>query len=120
AEAANDPLKLAAALRRSTTPLPAFWVSAGSQTPADVAGSLAFVAALQGVEQVTLYRDPNAGHSFYEWNASVPHVLAWMWAELAPPELRVQFPIAGPVRNGVLVPRLIVRPDQQAPLRFAV
>jgi enterochelin esterase-like enzyme len=112
AEAANDPLLLAAALRRSASPLPAFWVSAGTRTAADLRAAEAFVAALHGVEQVSFFRDPNAGHTFYEWDASIPHVLSWMWADLAPPELRVQFPIAGPIQNEELVPRLIVSPIQ--------
>lgn len=113
AEAANDPLRLATALSRTASPLPAFWVSAGTQTSVDSSGARAFVAALRGVEQVPLYLDHNAGHSFYEWNASIPHVLAWMWTQLAPPELRVQFPIAGPPDNTVLVPKLVTVPSPQ-------
>jgi poly(3-hydroxybutyrate) depolymerase len=113
AEAANDPLRLAAALKRSAGPLPAFWVSAGTQTSVDSSGARAFVAALRGVEQVPLYLDHSAGHSFYEWNASIPHVLAWMWAQLAPPQLRVRFPLLGPVGNTVLVPNLVTVPSPQ-------
>lgn len=131
AEAANDPLLLAGKLPRSASPLPAFWISAGTQNAGDFRAAQAFVAALHGVEQVSFYRDASAGHSFYEWNASIPHVLAWMWSQLAPPELRVQFPIAGPIRNEVLVPRLIVvaptasagappTPTPSAGLRLAV
>lgn len=99
AEAANNPLLLGGALSPTTQPLPAFWVSAGSGDRADIAAARAFTTALHGVEQVTLFREPGAGHNFYAWRPAIPRMLAWMWTQLAPPSLRVQFPIAGPVRS---------------------
>ena len=103
AEAANDPLRLAAALPRGASPLPAFWISAGTGVAVDIQGARAFTAALHGVESVPLYQEPGAGHNFYAWSASVPRLLSWMWSELAPPQLRVRFPVAGAVRNGTLI-----------------
>lgn len=102
AEAANDPLLLAAALHRDVRPLPSFWISAGTGDKADIAAAHAFGAALHGVEQTTLYREPGARHNFYAWRPAVPRMLQWMWTQLAPPSLRVQFPITGPVHNSTI------------------
>ncbi|MGH8861517.1 MAG: alpha/beta hydrolase, partial [Jatrophihabitantaceae bacterium] len=102
AEKANNPLLLAAALGRDASPLPAFWVSVGTDNAADVAGADAFTAALHGVEQVTLYREPGGAHNFYAWQTALPHLLGWMWTQLAAPALRVRFPISGPVRDVTL------------------
>jgi hypothetical protein len=103
AENANNPLRLAAALPLGASPLPAFWISAGTGVAVDIKGAEAFTKALHGVEQVPLYREPGAGHNFYAWSASVPHLLTWMWSQLASPDLRTAFPIAGNVRNGTLI-----------------
>ena len=100
--AANDPLLRASRLGSDAAPLPAFWVSAGTGNRADIAAALAFTHALHGVEQVTLNREPGAGHNFFAWQPALPHLLAWLWQQLAPPALRVRFPIAGPVQNGVI------------------
>lgn len=102
AEAANDPIRLAAALPAGASPLPAFWMSAGSGDAADLAGARAFAAALHGVERVPLFREPNAGHNFYAWAPALPHLFPWLWAELAPPSVRVRFPIAGGVQHELL------------------
>ncbi len=99
AESANNPLGLAAALTRDARPLPAFWISAGTGVAADINGALAFTRALHGVEQVPLYRERDAGHNFYAWQPALPQLLSWMWQQLAPPDLRVQFPIAGGVQT---------------------
>jgi hypothetical protein len=104
AEAANDPLATAEALPAGTRPLPALWVAAGTRDKADYYGALAFVHALHGVEQVSLYREPGGGHNYYAWLPATPHLLAWMWQQLAPPSLRVAFPIAGPVHSGTIAP----------------
>lgn len=95
AEAANDPLRIAQRLRLGAHPLPAFWLAAGTADHADLAAALALEAALRGVEQVTVYREPGAAHNFYAWRPAVPLMLAWMWQQLAPPDLRVDFPVAG-------------------------
>jgi enterochelin esterase-like enzyme len=102
AEAANDPISLAGALPLGASPLPAFWLSAGTGNAADIAGARAFAAALRGIERVPLFLEPNAGHNFYAWAPALPHLLPWMWAQLAPPALRVKFPIAGGVQQEIL------------------
>ncbi len=99
AEAANDPLLEAATAGRNGGPLPAFWMSAGASDAGDLAGVRAFTAALHGVEAVPVYQVPGAGHNFYAWEPALPYFLQWAWTQLAPPDLRVQFPLAGPVRN---------------------
>ena len=103
ASAANDPLLLAQQLSVGTSPLPSLWVSAGSGAARDAKGAQEFIAALHGVESVAFVSEPGAGHNFYAWRAAVPRMLAWMWTQLADPQLRVQFPIAGPVSNSVVV-----------------
>jgi S-formylglutathione hydrolase FrmB len=117
AEAANDPITLARGLTSDTKPLPAFWVSAGTGVAADIAGADAFVASLHGVEQVDLVREPGAGHNFYAWRPALPRVLAWMWTQLAPPYLRVQFPIAGGVHGSVVPARPAPGVSRQADRR---
>ncbi len=113
AEAANDPLLEAGRLTANARPLPSWWVSAGTGDAADMAAARAFGRALHGVETMTLYREPGASHNFYAWIAAMPHLLAWMWPHLAPPSLRVQFPIAGKVQNAS------IRLAQPAPSRCA-
>ena len=103
AEQANDPLLAARRLGSEVTALPAFWIAAGSGDAADLGAARAFAAALHGVEQVTLYRQPAAGHNFYAWSAALPRALQWLWSQLAPPQLRVAFPIAGPVTAATIV-----------------
>ena len=102
AEQANDPLLAARRLGRDVAALPSFWISAGTGNRADIAAARAFTSALHGVEEVTLHQQPGAGHNFYAWAAATPPMLQWMWTQLAPPELRVQFPITGPVTRSVL------------------
>jgi enterochelin esterase-like enzyme len=99
AEAQNDPLAIAQHLSAGTDPLPSLWLSAGTGNARDDKGAKAFVAALHGVEAATLVDEPGAGHNYYAWRPVVPRMLAWMWTQLAPPELRVQFPVAGRVTN---------------------
>jgi enterochelin esterase-like enzyme len=102
AEAANDPIMLARALNRDTAPLPAFWVAVGSGVASDVAGAQAFATSLHGVEQVTYLDESGAGHNFYAWRPMMPRLLAWMWPQLATPDLRVAFPVSGPVEHDQL------------------
>jgi len=105
AEAANDPILAALALTRSVSPLPAFWISVGTEDPADVAAAQAFADALAGVQQVELVRQVGASHNFYAFRPAVAQAIAWMWRQLAPPDQRVQFPIAAPARDDVLLPQ---------------
>ncbi len=98
AEDANDPLLLARALTTASRPLPSFWLSAGLNDPADIAGAQAFAAALHGIERVTIFRDPGS-HDFYSFGPAFARVLPWAWSQIAPPALRVGFPIAGGVTS---------------------
>lgn len=114
-EAANDPLLTASRLTSGVHPLPAFWLSAGTGDARDWAAAQAFVRVLHGLEQVTLYREPGAGHNFYAWAPALPHLLSWMWTQAAPPDLRMQFPIAGAVRTGVI---MAPGANRHGPLRY--
>jgi hypothetical protein len=51
-----------------------------------------FTAALNRIEQVPFFK-LNAGDTANEWSAALPNALAWMWQQLAPPDLRVLFPV---------------------------
>ena len=98
AEDANDPLLLARSLTAASKPLPSFWLAAGMNDSADIAGAQAFAAALHGIERVTLFRDPGS-HDFYAFGPAFARVLPWAWTQIAPPSLRVRFPIAGGVTS---------------------
>ena len=102
AEAGNDPIREAASLDAGAGPLPSFWLSTGTGDKGDVAAVKAFTAALHGIETTALYRVPGAGHNFYAWAPAIPYLLQWMWSQLAPPQMRVQFPIAGSVRTSTI------------------
>lgn len=108
AEAANDPLLRARELHSGSAPLPSFWLSAGTGNRADIAGAIAFARALHGVERVTLDQEPGGGHNFYAFAPAFLRVLTWAWTQIAPPDLRVRFPIAGGVTTRVVtvVPRI--------------
>lgn len=101
---ANSPLSLAQRLRVGASPMPALWLSAGTANPSDQAEAQAFLSAVRVLEQVTYVSEPGAGHNFYAWAATLPSVLAWMWAQLAPPDLKVDFPILGPATTVVITP----------------
>ena len=111
AEAANDPLLLATRLGSDSHPLPAIWMSVGTGNRQDYAGARAFTHAMHGVEQISVFREPHAVHNVYAWEPALPHLLAWMWQQLADPALRVQFPIAGPPSQGTITPLPSVRPS---------
>ncbi|HEY0937557.1 MAG TPA: alpha/beta hydrolase-fold protein [Trebonia sp.] len=91
-EAANSPLYLAARLQPGGGPFPAFWVAAGSHDKADYPPSKAFAAALNRVQQVPFVK-LNAGDTANAWSAALPSALSWLWQQLAPPDLRVLFPV---------------------------
>ena len=91
-EAANSPLYLAERLTTDGSPLPAFWVAAGTNDKADYQPATVFTAALNRIEQVPFYK-LNAGDTANEWSAALPNALAWTWQQLAPPDLRVLFPV---------------------------
>jgi pimeloyl-ACP methyl ester carboxylesterase len=91
-QAANSPLYLAEKLTPDGRPLPAFWVAAGVNDRADYKPATMFAAALNRLQQVPFVKF-NAGDTANAWSAAVPSSLAWLWQQLAPPDLRVLFPI---------------------------
>lgn len=54
-----------------------------------------FTAAMNRVQQVPFVK-LNAGDTANAWSAVLPSALTWLWQQLAPPDLRVQFPCAPP------------------------
>jgi poly(3-hydroxybutyrate) depolymerase len=91
-ETANSPLYLAERLQPAAGPVPAFWVAAGTHDTSDYRPAAAFTAALNRVEQVPFFK-LNAGDTANAWAAALPAALSWLWQQLAPPDLRVLFPV---------------------------
>ena len=91
-EAANSPLYLAERLKANDEPLPAFWVAAGTHDIADYQPATMFAAALDRIQQVPFVK-LNAGDTANAWAAALPAALTWLWQQLAPPDLRDQFPV---------------------------
>ena len=105
-EVANSPLYLAERLTPGSTPLPAFWVAAGSHDKTDYQPATVFTAALDRLEQVPFYQ-LGAGDTANAWDAALPVALTWLWQQLAPPDLRVLFPVRTTPGNAATLP---VRP----------
>jgi hypothetical protein len=84
--------------------VPAFWVAAGTND-SDYKPATAFAAALDRVQQVPFVK-LSAGDTANAWAAALPVALAWLWQQVAPPDLRVQFP----VRAGASFTTLHLRP----------
>ncbi len=91
-EAANSPLYEAERLKADGGPLPAFWVAAGVNDKADYQPATMFATALDRVQQVPFIKF-NAGDTSNAWTAALPSSLTWLWQQLAPPDLRVLFPV---------------------------
>jgi len=91
-EAANSPLYLAERLTPNSSPLPAFWVAAGTSDKPDYKPATMFAAALDRGQQVPFVK-LNAGDTANAWSAALPAALTWLWQQLAPPDLRVLFPV---------------------------
>ena len=91
-EAANSPLYEAERLNLNSSPLPAFWVAAGTNDKADYRPAAMFAAAMNRVQQVPFVK-LNAGDTANAWSAALPSALTWLWQQLAPPDLRAQFPV---------------------------
>ena len=106
-EAANSPLYLAEKLAAGTAPVPAFWVAAGTHDIADYQPATMFAAAMDRIQQVPFVK-LNAGDTANAWAAALPAALTWLWQQLAPPDLRVLFPVRG--NAGTLIFTLPVRP----------
>ncbi len=92
-ENANSPLYLAEKLQPASGPVPAFWVAAGTRDGSGYALATAFVAALDRVEQVPFDREFSTAHTVDAWAVALPATLIWLWQQLAPPDLRVLFPV---------------------------
>jgi pimeloyl-ACP methyl ester carboxylesterase len=88
---ANSPLYEAEKLTPGDGPVPAFWVAGGTDD-SDYKPATVFTAALDRIEQVPFVR-LSAGDSANAWDAALPSALAWLWQQLAPPELRDLFPV---------------------------
>jgi pimeloyl-ACP methyl ester carboxylesterase len=107
-EAANSPLYLAERLTQNSSPVPAFWVAAGTNDKIDYKPATVFAAVMNRIEQVPFVRLHNVGDTANGWYAALPTALTWLWQHLASPDLRVQFPVrAG---NSGLSGTLIVPP----------
>ncbi len=106
-DAANSPLYLAQRLQPGSGPVPAFWVAAGTRDRGDYRAATAFAAAMDRIEQVPFIKF-SAGDSPVGWSAALPAALAWLWQQLAPPDLRVLFPVRTSAPNLIVtlpVPR---------------
>jgi S-formylglutathione hydrolase FrmB len=91
-EAANSPLYLAERLTAGSGPVPAFWIAAGTHDRADYRPASVFAAAVNRLEQAPFVK-LDAGDTANAWQAALPSALTWMWQQLAPPDLRVLFPV---------------------------
>jgi poly(3-hydroxybutyrate) depolymerase len=92
-EAANSPLYLAERLTLNSSPLPAFWVAAGTNDRADYKPATMFAAAMNRVQQSPFVKLNNVGDTANAWAAALPAALTWLWQQLAPPDLRAMFPV---------------------------
>ena len=109
-ETANSPLYLAEGLAPDGGPVPAFWVAAGTNDAADYRPATMFTAAMDRIEQVPFVK-LDAADTANAWSAALPAALVWLWRQLAPPGLRVLFPVrAGGLTITVPVPPVKHRP----------
>jgi hypothetical protein len=92
-EAANSPLDLAQKLQPDGSPLPAFWVAAGTHDRSAYRVAGAFTTALGRIEPVPFVKELNGADTATAWTTVLPSALAWLWQQLAPPDLRVLFPV---------------------------
>jgi poly(3-hydroxybutyrate) depolymerase len=106
-EAVNSPLYVAEMLQPDSGPVPAFWVAAGTHDKSDYRPATMFAAALDRIEQVPFIK-LNAADNPNAWSAALPTALVWLWQQLAPPDLRVLFPVRTSARD--LINTLPVRP----------
>ena len=100
-EDANSPLTIARSLPADTAPMPAFWLSVGTASRANLAFDKAFVSALERTVRVTSILQPGGRHDFYTFAHEIPPSLIWSWPQLAPPALQRAFPLTAspPVIN---------------------
>jgi poly(3-hydroxybutyrate) depolymerase len=113
-ETANSPLYLAERLTPASGPVPAFWVAGGTHDPTDYRTAARFTAALDRIEQVPFFK-LNAADSGNAWQAALPAALTWLWQQLAPPDLRVLFPVRASAPGASTLPVRPVKPHQHVP-----
>lgn len=99
-DAASSPLALAERLTPGNGPLPAFWIADGARDPGYWSATV-FAAALDRFEQVPFVK-LTAGDTGNAGAAALPAALTWLWQQLAPPDLRVQFPVRSSAPNRVV------------------
>lgn len=102
-EIENSPLYLAEQVTLDSGPLPAFWVAAGANDKPDYRPATVFAAALDRYEPVPFAR-LNAGDTANAWEAALPVALTWLWQQLAPPDLRVLFPVRSSTQTSGTLP----------------
>ena len=112
-EAANSPLYLAETLTQNSSPLPAFWVAAGTNDRPDYKPATMFAAAMARIQQVPFVKLNQVGDTANGWEAALPAALTWLWQRLAPPDLRVLFPVRAGARG--LFSTLPVAPAKARP-----
>jgi len=99
-EAANSPLYLAEKLTPASGPVPALWIAAGTNDKADYQPATLFTAAMDRIQQAPFVK-LNAGDTANAWTTALPAALTWLWQQLAPPDLRVLFPVRASTQNPV-------------------
>jgi enterochelin esterase-like enzyme len=118
-EAANSPLYLAERLQPGSGPVSAFWVAAGTGDKVDYRAATAFTAAMDRIQQVPFLKF-NAGDNASAWAAALPDALIWLWQQLAPPDLRVLFPVRTSAPNLILtLPLPPAKPHHRGPCKPA-
>ena len=117
-ETANSPLYLAQRLTPGDGPVPAFWIAAGTHQKRDYKTATAFAAALDRVQQVPFF-NLNAADSGNAWQAALPSALAWLWQQLAPPDLRVLFPVRTHAAGVITLPVTPVKGHHPGPCKPA-
>jgi poly(3-hydroxybutyrate) depolymerase len=108
-ETANSPLYLAERLAPGSGPVPAFWVAAGTRDTTDYLTATRFAAALNRIEPVPFIK-LNAADSGNAWQAVLPAALTWLWQQLAPPDLRVLFPVRARAPGVITLPVRPIKP----------
>jgi hypothetical protein len=108
-ETANSPLYLAEQLTPGSGPVPAFWVAAGTRDTSDYKPATVFTAALNRIQQVPFIK-LDAADSGSAWAAALPAALTWLWQQLAPPDLRVLFPVRTQAPGVITLPVRPVKP----------
>ncbi len=93
--AQNSPVDEVSSVSSTPGPLPAFWLSAGTGDPDALRQQRLFAHALEPVVNPTLVYAKQQSHNFYNWQLEMPTALGWLWQELATPDQRANYPIAG-------------------------